>query len=34
LTGVGTADSTLRLASFPYMADNGSGAGVFRLTKQ
>ena len=34
LTGVGTADSTLRLASFPYMADTGSGAGVFRLTKQ
>ena len=34
LTGVGTVDSTGKLASFPYMADNGSAAGVFRLTKQ
>lgn len=34
LTGVGTVDATGKLASFPYMADNGSAAGVFRLTKQ
>lgn len=34
LSGIGTLDSTGSRASFPYIADDESGAGVFRLSKQ